>query len=50
MPNACGLPHKRAFWPTDDTSLLSQELDHNTPRTVYQRALAMAARLQPTAR
>ncbi len=45
MPNACGLPRKRAFWPTDDTSLLSQELDQHTAPTVYQRALAMAAQL-----
>src|SRR5579862_3857542 len=29
MPNACGLPRKRAFWPDDDVSLLSQELDRS---------------------
>jgi glucose-6-phosphate dehydrogenase assembly protein OpcA len=43
MPNACGLPRKRAFWPTDDVSLLSQELDHPARHTVYERALKMAA-------
>jgi hypothetical protein len=46
MPNICALPRKRAFWPTDDASLLSQELDARTPHTVYQRVLAMAAKLQ----
>jgi glucose-6-phosphate dehydrogenase assembly protein OpcA len=45
VPNACGLPHKRAFWPTDDASLLSQELDHSAPHRVYERALTMAAEL-----
>lgn len=43
MPDICGLPRKRAFWPTDDASLLSQELDHSQRHTVYERALAMAA-------
>lgn len=43
MAKACGLPRKRAFWPTDDASLLSRELDHIAPHTVYDRALAMAA-------
>lgn len=43
MPNACGLPRKRAFWPTDDVSLLSQELDHPARHAVYERALKMAA-------
>jgi hypothetical protein len=43
MPNACGLPRKRAFWQTDDASLLSQELDLDTRDTVYEKALAMAA-------
>jgi glucose-6-phosphate dehydrogenase assembly protein OpcA len=42
MPNACGLPRKRAFWTTDDASLLSQELDLDTRDTVYEKALAMA--------
>jgi glucose-6-phosphate dehydrogenase assembly protein OpcA len=42
MPNACGLPRKRAFWPTDDVSLLSQELDLDTRDIVYEKALAMA--------
>jgi glucose-6-phosphate dehydrogenase assembly protein OpcA len=46
MPNACGLPRKRAFWPTDDVSLLSQELDQNRPHRVYERALAVAAALR----
>jgi glucose-6-phosphate dehydrogenase assembly protein OpcA len=43
VPQACGLPRKRAFWPKDDASLLSQELDRATPHKVYERALAMAA-------
>lgn len=43
MPDACGLPRKRAFWPCDDVALLSQELDHNQPHKVYRRALEMAA-------
>ncbi len=42
---ACGLPRKRAFWPTDDASLLSQELDQSSRHNVYERALAMAAQL-----
>ncbi len=42
MPNACGLPRKRAFWPTDDASLLSQELDRGSRDKVYEKALAMA--------
>jgi len=42
MPNACGLPRERAFWPTDDVSLLSQELDRFARNPVYERALAMA--------
>ena len=29
MPNACGLPRKRAFGPVDDVSLLSHELDQS---------------------
>jgi glucose-6-phosphate dehydrogenase assembly protein OpcA len=41
MPNACGLPRKRAFWRTDDASLLSQEFDHSTRDAVYEKALAM---------
>ena len=45
MPDICGLPRKRAFWPTDDASLLSQELDHSPRHTVYERALAMSARI-----
>ena len=43
MPDACGLPRNRAFWPTDDASLLSQELDRSTPHRVFERALALAA-------
>ena len=43
VPNACGLPRKRAFWPTDDAALLSQELDHSGSHRVYERTLAMAA-------
>ena len=43
VPEACGLPRKRAFWPTDDASLLSQELDCSTPHRVYERVLAIAA-------
>ena len=42
MPNACGLPRKRAFWRSDDTSMLSQEFDRSTRDPVYERALAMA--------
>lgn len=45
MPNACGLPRKRAFWPTDDASLLSQELDIVSHDIVYEKALALAAAL-----
>jgi glucose-6-phosphate dehydrogenase assembly protein OpcA len=43
VPDACGLPRKRAFWPADDPSLLSQELDCTTAHRVYERALALAA-------
>ena len=46
MPAACGLPRKRAFWPTDDASLLSQELDRSTPHKVYEHALALAVQIQ----
>ncbi len=46
VPEACGLPRKRAFWPKDDASLLSQELDRATPHKVYERALRLAASLQ----
>lgn len=45
MPNACGLPRKRAFWPADDVSLLSQELDHASRNTVSEKALAIAVAL-----
>jgi len=47
MSNVCGLPRKRAFWPTDDASLLSQELDRFAPDSVYKDVLAMAAALVP---
>jgi glucose-6-phosphate dehydrogenase assembly protein OpcA len=48
MPHACGLPRRRAFWPADDASLLSQELDHPARHPVYEKALAMAvAVLEP---
>jgi glucose-6-phosphate dehydrogenase assembly protein OpcA len=43
MPDACGLPRKRAFWPTNDVSLLSQELDHSARHSVYERSLTLAA-------
>jgi glucose-6-phosphate dehydrogenase assembly protein OpcA len=45
MTNACGLPRKRAFWPADDASLLSQELDHPARDPVYEKALVIAASL-----
>ncbi|MGD1019023.1 MAG: glucose-6-phosphate dehydrogenase assembly protein OpcA [Verrucomicrobiia bacterium] len=45
MPNACGLPRKRAFWPADDASLLSQELDSPARDPVYGKALVIAAAL-----
>jgi glucose-6-phosphate dehydrogenase assembly protein OpcA len=45
MPNACGLPRKRAFWPADDASLLSQELDRPARDPVYEKALAIAVSL-----
>ena len=45
MPNACGLPRKRAFWPLDDASLLSQEFDQPARDRVYERALVIAASL-----
>ncbi len=45
MPDVCGLPRKRAFWPADDASLLSQELDRSAPHRVYERALALAAEI-----
>jgi hypothetical protein len=48
MPCACGLPRKRAFWPGDDVSLLSQELDHPARDPVYEKALAIAASLLET--
>ena len=47
MSHVCGLPRKRAFWPTDDASLLSQQLDHFAPDAVYQWGLTMAAALVP---
>jgi glucose-6-phosphate dehydrogenase assembly protein OpcA len=50
MPQVCDLPRKRAFWPTDDAALLSEELDHAAPDLVRQWALAMAAALLPLLR
>ena len=46
VPEACGLPRKRAFWPADDVSLLSLELDRSSKHEIYQRALALAAALE----
>jgi hypothetical protein len=43
MPDACGLPRKRAFWPADDASLLMQELDAMRRDTLYLRVLELAA-------
>ena len=45
LPRVCPLPRKLAFWPTDDASLLSKQLDEAAPDTVYPWALAMAAGL-----
>ena len=45
MPTMCSLPRKRAFRPTDDASLLSQELDHVVRHVVYERMLSMASQL-----
>ena len=45
MSNVCDLPRKRALWPADDASLLSQELDRSASDSVYPWALAMAAAL-----
>ena len=42
MSNPCGPARTRAFWPADDTSLLSQELDLVRRHTVYEKALAVA--------
>ena len=42
---ACGLPRTCALQPLDDASLISQELDHLSPHTVYERALQIAAAL-----
>jgi glucose-6-phosphate dehydrogenase assembly protein OpcA len=41
MSDACGLPRKRALWPTDDVSLLSEELDQTAGHAVYIRALEL---------
>ncbi|MEI6084622.1 MAG: glucose-6-phosphate dehydrogenase assembly protein OpcA [Verrucomicrobiota bacterium] len=43
VPDACGLPRKRAFEPDDEAALLGQELDRATAPAVYARALAMAS-------
>ena len=45
MPRACGLPRTRAFGPSDDASLLAEELDRTGSHTVYGRALELAAEL-----
>ena len=45
MSNPCGPPRTRAFWPADDTSLLSQELDLVTRHAVYEKSLAVAVAL-----
>ena len=42
VPEACGLPRKRAFEPDNEAALLDQELDRATAPAVYARALAMA--------
>ncbi len=39
MAAMCELPRTRAFWPTDDSALLSQELDAVQRRSMYERAL-----------
>jgi glucose-6-phosphate dehydrogenase assembly protein OpcA len=44
IPNACGIPRKRALWPTDNVSLLSEELDHNARHVVYERAVELVGR------
>jgi glucose-6-phosphate dehydrogenase assembly protein OpcA len=41
MPDACGLPRKRALWSTDDVALLSEELDHNARHVVYEKAVGL---------
>jgi glucose-6-phosphate dehydrogenase assembly protein OpcA len=47
VPAACGLPRKRALWPTDDAALLCQELDRATAApALYRRALEIAAELR----
>jgi len=50
MPDACGLPRKRAFWPTDDAALLSQELDAMRRDSLYARVLALTVELTAAAR
>lgn len=42
VPDACGLPRKRAFEPDGEAALLDRELDRATAPEVYARALAMA--------
>jgi glucose-6-phosphate dehydrogenase assembly protein OpcA len=42
VPDACGLPRRRAFAPADDAALLSQALDQTTAGSLYLRALQMA--------
>jgi glucose-6-phosphate dehydrogenase assembly protein OpcA len=47
LPHVCGLPRKRAFWPTDEASLMSRELDRVSAHSVYLRVLKMAAAVMP---
>ncbi|MCG3147032.1 MAG: hypothetical protein PCFJNLEI_00468 [Verrucomicrobiae bacterium] len=42
VPDACGLPRKRAFAPDDVAALLGQELDRTPTPAVYRRALLQA--------
>lgn len=44
VPGACGLPRKRALWPTDDAALLNRELDQPSAPGLYRRALAFCGR------
>jgi len=45
MPDACSLPRRQAFAPSDDVSLLSQVFDQPGRDPIYERALVMAAAL-----
>jgi glucose-6-phosphate dehydrogenase assembly protein OpcA len=48
LPHVCGLPRKRAFWPTDEASLMNRELERVSAHHVYLRVLKMAAAVMPT--